>query len=384
MKYLCTLLLCAAAAADGLDPVSFLAGEFEGEGKHQWGTYTETLTGEWALGRSVLIVRSKSTMQGRIVFEDVRVFSWDAAKKRVRMRQYAMGDLAIYDIEAKDGTVVFKETAHEGASRPEWRYTIRRGEDGFEYRVEAKGKDGVFAPYVAGALRRKTPGPGAEGPLKTLVQRATIAGMQAELHHPDGPGPYPVVVFSPGGAAQTTQGYHPFARRFASWGFATVVVAFNQRDPAKRADLYGKVADWLGGDPPHKDKLDAGRLVACGHSLGGYAAVLAARKDERFKACVALAPSGPMEAPAGRECPVFVVVGGQDRFQASCRNLHASLGAQSYLVEVDGMNHFFAPPAAGNRVLARATAFLQLHVAGDSRYKAFLVAEGDGVAVAAK
>ena len=37
--------------------------------------------------------------------------------------------------------------------------------------------------------------------------------------------------------------------------------------------------------------------------------------------------------------------------------------------------------AAGMKVLAHATAFLQYHVVGDARFRGFLVAPHDGVAV---
>jgi hypothetical protein len=90
------------------------------------------------------------------VFEDVRVFSWDNAKKKLRCRQFAMGDLAEYDVEVKDGgkTIVLNETAHEGRVRQEWRYTFTMKDGGWSYAVDAK-EGGKFSKYVSGSLAKK-------------------------------------------------------------------------------------------------------------------------------------------------------------------------------------------------------------------------------------
>jgi hypothetical protein len=155
------MMLCAALAqgsyARELDPVAFLAAGFEGEGKSLLGPYQETQSGEWGLNKTVLVVRTRSFSGDMTYFEDLRIFSWDNAKKKIRLRQYAMGDLAEYDVEVKDGgkTLVFQETTHEGRTRKEWRYTVSvKGPEGFSYRVESK-EGAAFADYVAGTLRRK-------------------------------------------------------------------------------------------------------------------------------------------------------------------------------------------------------------------------------------
>ena len=120
------------------------------------GPYDEKQVGEWSVNRTVLTVRTRSEMDGVTVFEDLRIFSYDNQKKRIRMRQFAWGDLAIYDIEVKDGgrTLVFNETAHEGTGRPEWRYTFAVGEGAWSYVTEEK-RGAKFGTYVKGKLALK-------------------------------------------------------------------------------------------------------------------------------------------------------------------------------------------------------------------------------------
>ena len=126
---LLTLAWCASNAlaqepAERLSPISFLAGEFSGEGKHPYGTYQETIEAKWTLGGTVLELRSKSVLQGQTVFEDLRVFSWDAGAKALRMRQWTPGLLREYTGKTGEGgDVVFEETSREGASAESWRYT---------------------------------------------------------------------------------------------------------------------------------------------------------------------------------------------------------------------------------------------------------------------
>lgn len=167
MLALVSTLFAAAPQDDGewqppsyakeLAPLAPLVGTVEGDGQSLMGPYRETQTGEWGLNKTVLIVRTKSTAGGMTVFEDVRVFSWDNEKKKIRCRQFGMGDLAVYDVDVRDGgkTIVLNETAHEGRVRSEWRYTFTfKNDREFSYVVDAKD-GGKFSKYVSGTLARK-------------------------------------------------------------------------------------------------------------------------------------------------------------------------------------------------------------------------------------
>jgi dipeptidyl aminopeptidase/acylaminoacyl peptidase len=399
MRRIAVALLGFVVCAQGqdrakeLEPVSFLVGSLTGEGSHPLGRYDETLRGEWSLNRTVIVVRSRSAMEGRTVYEDLRVFSYDPTRKVIRMRQYGLGDVAVYDVRVEDGgkRIVLQEVAHEGNARGEWRYTYRRkGATEFEYQVDARHGD-AWKKYVAGSLRRGTPDParlGAAGfdSSQVLVERKEGKALGAMIHRPEGAGPFPVIVFSPGGPAASTQGYDGFGRMFASWGYLTVVVAFNDPSAEERAGKFGEVLDWLAGaGAPLQGKADLTRAIAAGHSMGGFAAVLAAHADARFKACVALAPSGPDSKPPGENRPALcVIVGDRDSAQETCRAVFERAGSPRYLVTIEDMNHFFAPRTASRHVLSRAVAFLNYRVLGDDRYRAYLLDAARGVAVEAE
>jgi len=396
MRWITIFMLAGVASAQGavtyekeLAPVAFLVGEFQGEGTHPWGPYEETLEGEWAQNKTLIVVRSKSTMGGRTVFEDLRVFSFDG--ERIRARQYAMGWVRAYDVRVDGEKVVLEEAAREGAAKTPWRYTFEQEADGFAYRVDAL-RDSVMQRYVSGELRRAVRDPGAQGEHAFgMVRMAVPAGdgrLAAQIHFPRGDGPFPVVIFSPGGDARTASGYETFGKWFASWGYVAVVVAFSDSSHAERAKKFGTVLDWLAernaADTfPLKGKLDLERVVAAGHSRGGAACVIAARTDPRFAACLALAPSGPGKRTGEHAPPTMVIVGGDDRFLAAGRAVHEQASKPRYLVTIEGMDHMFRPTPAYRKLIARATAFLNYRVGKDGRYRRFLVQETDGVTVTA-
>ena len=392
------LIACAALHAQGtptyeneLAPVSFLVGKFYGKGSHPWGQYDETLTGEWRHNKTIIVVRSQSRIQGRVVFEDLRVFSYDPAKKIIRMRQYALGDLAVYEVAVEGDNTVLNETAHEGGTRAEWRYTYTKSGDGFSYAVHAKNKEGAFVPYVSGELRGprdpSSLGIHTFGFFRANIPRAEGAAMLAEVHYPESDGKFPVIIFSPGGPANDTSGYGGFGRMFASWGYITIIVAFNDARAKDRAAKFVEVVTWLEGrndaaDFRLKGKLDLKKLVASGHSRGGHAAVLAARMDKRFAACLGLAPAGPGERAEGEnDPPLCVIVGDKDNLIDTCRALYESAKPPRCLVVIEGMNHFFAPRDASRHVLARAIAFLNYRLRDEKEYGTYLTMETAGVKV---
>ena len=380
LRAIVLLLLAAPLWAQGeLAMLGFLVGEHEGKGKHPWGEYTETLVGEWILNNTVLRVRTKSVIKGKTVFEDIRLFSWDAKTKMIRARQYAMGDVLVYDVRVDGKRLIMKLTAHEGGALPDWQYTlVREGENSFSYRVDVPGKT---EPYVSGSLKRKALDRRGTGPFAFKMMRTRIGDLAAEVHYPDGKGPFPAIVLSPGGNAGSAAGYGSFGKWFASWGFVTAIVAFNDGGGVERAKKFGDVATWL-TKGAMKDRVDATRLVAAGHSRGGFASVIASRTDKRFIACLAFAPSGPKTAPEGKNTPpTFVVVGDRDEFLPTCKQVYGFSPKPRFLVTLPGMGHMFSPPKMGREVAIRATAFLMTIVAKDKAFRPTLLATDDGVKV---
>ncbi len=138
-----------------LQPVAFLLGKHQGAGRSAMGAYRESLTGAWALGKTAIVVQSASKVGDMVVFQDMRVFTWDRAKRRIRVRQFAFGGVCTYTVEVQeDGAVVTNQDDLEGLGRPDWRYTYTKTKNGFSYQVDQKaGKK--FRKYVAGKLEKK-------------------------------------------------------------------------------------------------------------------------------------------------------------------------------------------------------------------------------------
>lgn len=373
--------------AEQLKAIAFLAGNFTGQGANPIGAFRETQVATWDINHTVLTVRTTSTMDKLIVFEDLRVFSFDNDKQAIRMRQWAMGDMITYDVKLDDGKLVCTEIAHEGKGRGEWRYTFTAGKPGFSYALEEK-RDGKFAPYVQGTL---VPSPGVRGTLEVTEMRAEITigetTLDAIMFYPKSDAPCPVIVFSPGGQAETTRGYESFARWYATWGFACALVAFDTADAESRAGMYSKVADWLESrntaDGELKGRLDTAKLVAAGHSRGGYAALLAAGRDKRFGHCMAFAPSGPEEWSSELKPTVLLVVGTDDDLLETSRTLYGKLAGPRHLVCVEGMDHFLQPSSTVMQVVSRSTAFLLHRVAGVAAYARWITESESGVEVQA-
>ena len=373
-----------------LDDVSFLVGEFSGKGKHPWGQYDESITAVRALSNSTIELRSKSTMGEQVVFEDLRVFSYDAPNKTLRMRQFSPGLLREYTgTKTESGAIVFTETAREGAANDVWRYTFTPGEKSFSYAVHARAlKDGSeWKPYVSGELNAYLKDPSKGGGLGMRQYDVKIGEMRAEVHHPDGEGPFPAIVFSPGGNASTCKGYAPYGRWWATWGYVTVIVAFDDGDAPRRAPKFGQVADWIIAEngregSPLKGMVDTTRLAAAGHSRGGFGAILASRADTRFVATLALAPSGPTEAVDGpgkaRTC---IIVAEKDKWLPAGKSAYATTPGERVLIEIEGMEHRLHPREQVLKLVARSTAFLEYALRGDERYAEPLTAEGAGVTI---
>ncbi len=380
--------LAVGSPDDPLAPVAFFVGEFTGAGKHPYGAYDETQVGAYGLAKSVIEIRTKSTMQGRTVHEDLRVISWDAKSKALRMRQWAKGVLRVYTgaVDAQ-GVVTFEETAHEGETDERWRYTFtKKAKSGFTYAVHVDAGKG-WKPFVSGDVGVELKHPGKGGGLGLRQYDATIEGMAAQVHHPDGAGPYPAIVFSPGGDAASAQGYRPYGRWFATWGYITVIVAFNDRSAAKRAGKFGTVMDWLTTEAaregsPLKGLVDLKRLAVAGHSRGGNAALRSARTDQRVRACLALAPSGPGEAVEGKATsPACLIIGDQDQFLAAATAAYKQAPGERFLLVVKGMTHMLGPREATLLLVERSTAFLNYALKGDGRYREPLMAGRAGLTV---
>jgi len=117
--------------------------------------------------------------------------------------------------------------------------------------------------------------------------------IQADVSLPAGEGPYPVVLFIHGGALimGSRNGIDPRQREwYLQDGFAVVSIDYRLAPETKLeaivSDLDAAVA-WVRGDCGRRFDLDPGRVIAVGHSAGGYLALLAgARAQPRLQTVV--------------------------------------------------------------------------------------------------
>ncbi len=249
-----------------------------------------------------------------------------------------------------------------------------------------------IALIVALLVQDPTPDCGKEGAFKIAVLKTKIprkAGdAAAEIHYPsEEKGPFATVVLSPGGNAPSTSGYDIFGKQWASWGFVTVIVAFNNKSADIRGAEYSEVLDWLETRNAEegwelKGKIDTKKFVAAGHSRGGHATVVAAKKEKRFIAAIPMAPAGPTKV-AGDNAPAMCFITGDQGDEVRATALYNQCGKPRFLVTISGMDHFFNPAEKPPLILKYSTAFL-LHVVNkDKRYAAILKGE-DGVTVASE
>lgn len=119
------------------------------------------------------------------------------------------------------------------------------------------------------------------------------------IYTPGGATAAPLVIVSPGFQMARTQ-YASYAQHLASWGF--VVVLADYADTGFFADHQG-LADDVSAVIDHAIAtlpIDAEKIGAAGHSLGGKISVFAASQDARIRAVVAWDPvdsNNPSVAP---------------------------------------------------------------------------------------
>jgi predicted dienelactone hydrolase len=142
-----------------------------------------------------------------------------------------------------------------------------------------------------------------------MTSTATIPGstasrsLPATIYAPTGaPSPRPLAIISPGFQMARTQ-YASYARHLATWGFVVVLTDYADAGsffPSHQAmaNDVSKVIDWALAQSSLA--VDAQRIGALGHSLGGKISVFAASLDTRIRAVVGWDPvdsSNPSVVP---------------------------------------------------------------------------------------
>jgi acetyl esterase/lipase len=149
--------------------------------------------------------------------------------------------------------------------------------------------------------------PAGDGTFVVTETLASIPGattgrtLAATIYAPNGTGTRPLVVVSPGFQMARTQ-YASYAHHLATWGFVAVLVDYADTgffpDHQKLADDVTAVIDHAIAQTALA--IDATRIAAVGHSLGGKISVFAASQDPRIRAVVGWDPvdsNNPSVAP---------------------------------------------------------------------------------------
>ena len=245
---------------------------------------------------------------------------------------------------------------------------------------------GAVVTLAAGAsTEERFEEPGEGDPGKTPSETVNIGGLNVAVWLPaaTASGPLPLVVFSPGFTACSTQSSF-LTSALAEAGY--VVAAPDHKDSAcvggafaapeapfgkpeawsettyrQRGRDLGAVIDALKGDPHWSTRIDASRIGLMGHSLGGYIVLALAgarptwQRDD-VKAVLALAPLiGPLLRNGRLEnihVPVMYQVGGRDggttapikkpggAYDRTQTGYYVELGRASHFAWTDGNDKF--------------------------------------------
>ncbi len=256
---------------------------------------------------------------------------------------------------------------------------------------------------------------GEPRPLETIIWYPTdkAGGSKPQVDAPPATqgGPFPVVTFSHGNAGRPTEASY-FTEHLASWGFVVVAPAhFGNRTQdcpcsaeATADSLRNRVPDItfvldsvlaLKEDPsqPIGRIIDAERIADTGYSLGGLTAVAAAPTG-RFDIVIAMAPFAPslfLDPTRNIHVPVLLMAGGKDTTvdATEVRTLYEALPGgfpRYYLALPEAGHHAFRdecnsvcefPQERAHQLIMRyGTAFLEVHLVGDERYRG-LLEQGD-------
>lgn len=140
-------------------------------------------------------------------------------------------------------------------------------------------------------------------PVRVTVGTAA-KGLPADLHHPDGSGPFPVVLWLHGGGLiGGRRSDLPIAqlRGYLAAGMAVVTVDYPLAPERRLADTMRGIEDtwaWLSGAPATRLGLDPRLGAVVGHSAGGYLALqVGPRLTPRPRALVAWYGYGDITGP---------------------------------------------------------------------------------------
>ncbi len=349
---------------------------------------------------------------------------------RLRTTHTIIGLLVAVVLAGCHGDAGAQEDAHPGPD-------VQASDAG----VTDGGPDGVTPQPDAGSTEITDP---AEPGAYTAISSTTSVSVGSDLipltlYWPQGPGPFPVIVFTHGFMLSPSL-YDSYGTHLASWGYVVIMpempgTMFSPTVHRVLKELLRGVLDWVDTEGPAPGGVFGGRanpalLGLAGHSMGGKISLLVSTEDNRPLAVFGVDPvdasGGPtggdpvdypsvtpelmpqISVPLGLLGETVNATGGsmgqacapaEDNFQQYYQH------AVSPALEIDvlGANHmsFLDNPDCGltcsmctsgtddpavTRLLTRRymTAFFNVFVAGDADYRSYLVGADIAADVAAQ
>ena len=181
-------------------------------------------------------------------------------------------------------------------------------------------QSGTAAPYVEEPVVREIAKNGYYDQSPETIEGWAQIKIQASESAPAEAGPFPLIIFLPGAGVFAFH-YTALAEELASHGYVVAVAdyfslkaperSYKQDDYAAMENDMARVAivgiDALKGDPAWKNHIRFDRVGAMGHSIGGAAAIGAARMNKSIRASVDMdgAPFG--ESLKGAVAPALIL-----------------------------------------------------------------------------
>src|SRR4029453_858770 len=240
------------------------------------------------------------------------------------------------------------------------------------------------------------------------------------------PGRYPLIMFSHGACGRPREATY-LTKELAARGFIVAapphpgntppdpscaaptdfIDSVLNRVPDVRFVLDGMLAQASDGTSRFHRRIDTDRLGMSGLSFGGYTTLLAAQREPRFDAALALVPGGSAALdPGGVAIPTLVIGSERDQIvgYAESERAYALLDGPRYLVELLAANHLSAvddcfnhdlnvdlcrpnaiSPAGARRLILRyAVPFFRRYLRGDRAVGRQLVKQVPGVVLTAE
>ncbi|WP_304455844.1 alpha/beta hydrolase [Nocardiopsis sp. YSL2] len=167
-------------------------------------------------------------------------------------------------------------------------------------------------------------------------------------------------------------------RRLASHGFVTFTINTNTRydQPDNRAYQMGAALDYLVSSSSERSRVDADRLAAMGHSMGGGGSLALANARPELRAIIPLTPWHTKKSWGGVSVPTMIIGAENDTIAPVYSHsipFYNSLSWNTERAYVELNNEGHMVPTSSNTEIARnSIAWLKVFVDEDDRYEQFL------------